>query len=366
MVRPRHLIMSLCVSALTLIAMRDADAQTSPPAAKTDSPFHQCQTTNDDTVAMATCPTVIQDKTETPEHRAIAYTAIGFVALDQNQNALAIDDFTKSLALDPNSDSAYSGRAIIEFRLAQYDSAIADAKNAVELNPQVHPEAYLLLGTLADRNGDHDARIAYMNKAISILPSYAAAYAGRGHGYEDEKKYDQALADFNKAISLDSSLASALKPDFIIVYIERASNSIQLGHYPAGIEDLKSALQLDPANARALGDLGDAYNATNKYEDAIAVLSHDIEVNPDYSFAYADRGIAYLNLGKNDLALIDLNKAIQLGDHDYTTYFARGEVYQNQSNQAAALADYQKSLELASPDYPYRDNIEKAIKSAEQ
>lgn len=355
-----------CLMALLLIAIEDAGAQTAPPATNTDAQFQQCTNTSDDAIAMSSCQMIIQDKAQTPYHRAIAYAAVGYVALDKGQNALAVDYFNKSMALEPNLDTAYSGRAIIEFRLTQYDSAIADAKKAIELNPQAHPEAYLLLGTLADRDGDHDARIAYMTKAISILPTYAAAYAGRGHGYENENKYDQALADFNKAISLDPSLASALKSDFVIVYIKRGDRSVQLGQYQVGIDDFNKALLLDTTNARALGDLADAYNAVAQYDKTIVIATQNITLNPDYPFGYANRGIAYLDLGKDDLALTDLNKAIELGDHDFTTYFARGEVYQSQSNQIAALADYQKSLEMAPLSYPYRANIQKAIESVKK
>jgi tetratricopeptide (TPR) repeat protein len=356
----------LCFLLLPFIGMSRLDAQTTQPATKMGDLLAQCENNPDDATAMSACQTIIQDKAQTPEQHAAAYASAGFAALDEGQYSLALDYFHKALTFDPNSDAAYGGQAVVEFRLAQYDSAIADARKAIQLSPDTHPEAYLLIGTLADRDGDHDARIAYMTKAIAILPTYAEAYAGRGHGYMDERKYNQALDDFNEAISLKPTLASVLKPNFVIVYVERASNSMKRGEYQAGIKDLAKALQLDPENARALGDLGDAYDVTKQYDKAVVILTEDIAVNPDYFFAYTDLGIAYLNMGKDDLALTDLNKAIELGDNAYTTYFVRGEVYQRKSNNAAALADYQKSLELTPSDAPDPGGIQNAINSMEQ
>ncbi len=286
---------------------------------------------------------------------------MGFSSLDDQHYDQAAEYFNKALTFDPNSDDAYRGRSDVEFSIGQYDTAVADAKKTIRLNPNSHPDSYLLLGTLADRNGDHDARIAYMTKAIEILPTYAEAYAGRGHGYMDEKKYDLALADFNKAISLKPSLAAVLRQSFVVIYIERASDSMNIGHYQTGMDDLTKALQLDPHNARALGDLGDAYNVTMQYDKAVVISTQDIAINPDYAFAYTNRGVAYLHTGKYALALADLNKAIQLGDRTYISYFVRGEIYQNESNKAAALADFRESLVLAPADAPRRDNIQKAI-----
>jgi tetratricopeptide (TPR) repeat protein len=350
----------LCFLTVFLFGTFHAEAQTSAPT-PASALLTQCKNNPDDVEALSACQTIIQDKAQTSRMRAAAYGFAGNDALDESQLDLALDYFGDALTLDPNSDVAYAGRANVEFIKGQYDPAITDAQKAIKLSPNTHPDAYLVLGTLADRNGDHDARIAYMTRAIELMPSFAPAYAGRGHGYLDEKKFTQALADFSKAIALQPSLAASLKSSFLIVYIERASDSMNLGRYQAGIEDLTKALQLDGTNARALGDLGDAYNVTQQYDKAVIVLTKDITINPNYSFAYTNRGIAYLNIGKFDQALADINSGIELGDTAATTYFVRGEVYQSLSNKTAALKDYQKSLELTPPGSSYRSNIQKAI-----
>lgn len=339
-------------------------APISANAAPAQDRLATCLNSEDDSAVLPACLDVARDTSRPANHRAVAYAVAGLIKITTHENDLAFDYFRQSLALDKNSDFAYSYRASLEMTIGNYDAAIADAKKAVELKPKDHPEAYLLLGTLADRNGDHEARIAYINKAIVVAPNYAEAYAGRGHGYMDEKKYDRALADFNKALSLKPELAPMLKPSLLVVYIERASNAMASGRYQAGIEDLSRALQLDPQDVRALGDLGDAYNVTHQYEKAVTVLTQDIQLHPNYAFAYAHRGLAYLHIGKSDLALADLNKSIELGNRDYLTYFARGEAYLLKADRKSALVDFQKAFDLAPPGAEARAQLQAAIDSA--
>jgi tetratricopeptide (TPR) repeat protein len=361
MLHSKRWIGLVCLISFAVVGAGCAAAQTPLTEPKPADSLNQCENNPDVDIAILGCQAIIQDRSQSPQNRAAAYASMGFSSLDDQHYDQAAEYFNKALTFDPNSDDAYRGRSDVEFSIGQYDTAVADAKKTIRLNPNSHPDSYLLLGTLVDRNGNHDARIAYMTKAIEILPTYAEAYAGRGHGYMDEKKYDLALADFNKAISLKPSLGSVLRPNFVVIYIERASDFMTNGQYQAGIDDLTKVLQLDPNNARALGDLGDAYNVTKQYDKAVAITTRDITINPDYAFAHTNRGIAYLNTGKYALALADLNKAIQLGDGTYISYFIRGEIYQNESNNAAALSDYRKSLTLAPADAPRRDNIQKAI-----
>jgi tetratricopeptide (TPR) repeat protein len=334
-------------------------------AAEARDPLVVCVNSPDDSVALPACLDAARDARRSASDRAVAYAVAGLTKFTGHENDRAMDYFRQALALDKNSDLAYDSRAVVEMATGDYDAAVTDARRAIELKPNGHPDAYLLLGTLADRNGDHDARIAYIDKAIALAPNYAEAYAGRGHGYMDEKKYDRALADFNKAISLKPELAPTLKPNFVIIYIERASNAMSSGQYQAGIEDLSRALQMDPQNVRALGDLGDAYNTTHQYDKAVTVLTQDIQTHPNYPFAYTNRGIAYLNMGKYDLALADLDQSIGLGDHAYPTYFVRGEVYLRKADRKSALADFQKALDLAPPDNPDRAHIQAAIDNAQ-
>lgn len=315
---------------------------------------------------LSTCLTIAQDNTQASADRSAAYSSAGYIRIDGNELDLAEEYFSRALELDANSDTAYAGRSDAEFAKGAYEKAIADAKKAVELKPGSHPDAYLILGTLADRDGDHEARIGYMNKAIAVAPDFAEAYAGRGNGYLAQNKYDLALIDFNKAIALKPELSAMLQQAFEVAYVERGGLYVKDGNYGAAIDDYTRTLQLNPFNTRALNDRGDAYNMTGDFDRAIADFTKAIESDPSYPYAYSNRGLSYFKIGRNDQALLDLDKAIELNDQSSSTYFVRGEVYRSKADFKSALADFQKALELTPDDDPGRTNMLSAIESVKR
>lgn len=316
--------------------------------------------------SLSTCLAIAQDDTQTGANRSLAYSRVGYIKIDGNEPDPAEEYFSRALELDANSDIAYAGRSDAEFAKGDYEKAVADAKKAIELKPDSHPEAYLILGTLADRNGDHEARIGYMNKAIALAPDFAEAYAGRGNGYLAENKYDLALVDLNKAVALKPELSGMLQQAFEVAYVQRGGLYVKDGNYGAAIDDYTRALQLTPLNTRALNDRGDAYNMTGDFGSAIADFTKAIESDPSYPYAYSNRGLSYFKIGRNDQALLDLDKAIELNDRSSSTYFVRGEVYRSKSDFKSALADFQKALELAATDDPHRANMLSAIESVKR
>ncbi len=56
---------------------------------------------------------------------------------------------------------------------------------------------------------NYDQAIADYTKAIDIDSESAVAYASRGRAYYNEEMYDEALADLNKAIELDPNSYTA-------------------------------------------------------------------------------------------------------------------------------------------------------------
>ena len=68
-------------------------------------------------------------------------------------------------------------------------------------------------GSVFGQAGRNDEALADFNKAISLDPNYAQAYANRGLIYRKTGKLDLALADYNKALQLD--------PNYAVAYLGR-------------------------------------------------------------------------------------------------------------------------------------------------
>ena len=78
--------------------------------------------------------------------------------------------------------------------LAASPANIASLSGVVQNNPK-DPQAYNMRGSVLGGAGHQDQALADFNKAISLDPNYAQAYANRALVYRDAGKFDLALAD---------------------------------------------------------------------------------------------------------------------------------------------------------------------------
>jgi tetratricopeptide (TPR) repeat protein len=161
--------------------------------------------------------------------------------------------------------------------LALHSSELADA--------QVSPEAAKLAreGFEAAKAKDWDKAVEAYRKAVrldqKIGPNLSAALQQRAAAYTSQKKFDQALSDFNEALKLtpndvnlrehrayvemqlkdyDKALADyneiiKEKPDETRYYLTRSYIYEMKGDVARGLADCAKVLGLDPDNAEAQG-----------------------------------------------------------------------------------------------------------------
>ena len=87
-----------------------------------------------------------------------------------------------------------------------------------------------------------------------------------------------------------------------------------MGQRDQAIEDFNQAISLDPKDATAYRYRGFNYLYLGQYQRAVTECNQAIHLNPKDAEAYSNRGLAYNELGKNDLACVDLWKACNLGE----------------------------------------------------
>jgi len=141
---------------------------------------------------------------------------------------LAIQDHDQAIALDPGNAEAYFSRgqayydrAALETvvdgvlvvtdaaaRKAWFDPAVADFKKAVERDSR-HDRAWDMLGLTHETTGELDQAISEYSQEMALNPlgrsRVANAYCLRGGSNQKEKKYDAAIADYEKAIDLGAT-----------------------------------------------------------------------------------------------------------------------------------------------------------------
>jgi len=162
------------------------------------------------------------------------------------------------------------------------DDAIAYYNEVISLQPVndlILAEAYCYRAYTYDSKGEYDLAIEDYNNAIELEPDFAYAYRNRGFTYERKGEIDPAINDYSKVVELThgssvsySDRARAYrKKDELDLAIEDYSNAVNLNPY--NVNDYYHLViirlhQRDWENAKA-----DLTNAQNSELDIISVFS---------------------------------------------------------------------------------------------
>jgi len=193
-------------------------------------------------------------------------------------------------------------------------------------------ELQLALRLRADgerRLGRYDAAIADYGRAIGLDSADGAAFSGRGLAYYGQEKLDLAAADFDRALRLDPDDAGALNGR---AYVERRKGDV------AGvIRDENRAIELKPDWSDPWGERGLAYLDKRWWDMALADFQDALA--RDGRLAYALEGSGDAWRGKGDGA--DAAKA----------YLGASDAYFGQKDWDDAVYESGKALEVR-PDDP--------------
>jgi TolB-like protein/Tfp pilus assembly protein PilF len=228
-------------------------------------------------------------------------------------------------------------------------------KRLIAKTPTANPEAYELYlkgrffwnkRTAADLRKS----IEYFNQAIEKDPNYAMAYAGLADSYallsvfgaaSPQDSIPQARAAAKKALELDDTLAEA-----------HTSIGRILGPYDfkfdQSIAEFERAIQLNPNYAMAHHWLSwGPLSALGRFDRAIAEGKRAIELDPLSLINNADLGgNVYFNARRYDEAIEQLRKTIEIDPRFYLAHYYLGQAFQLKGQLTEAIAEYQKAVEL--------------------
>jgi eukaryotic-like serine/threonine-protein kinase len=256
----------------------------------------------------------------------------------------AMSEFKKAIDLDPTYPLAWAGLADGYSLLSDYDEqspreaipqARATAKKALELDDSLG-EAW---ATLANIEWAYDwnasAAETDFRRAIALSPNYASAHQWYGMHLCDRGRFDDGIAELERAQALDplslvievnvgrcryygrryDQAAELLQPieqrepDYWIVHAILGQTYLAMGRLDDAIRKLERANVLSPDSPRNLGVLGDAYGRAGRRGDALMLareltaLSRKRYIPPIYS------AMIYMGLGERPQAIAFLEKA---------------------------------------------------------
>jgi TolB-like protein/Tfp pilus assembly protein PilF len=210
---------------------------------------------------------------------------------------------TKALELDENLAEAHASLAAAAMYYDwEWSEAEKQFKLAVLLNPN-YATAHLQYGGFLDMMGRFEEGLAELNRALELESYPLFINYNLGSHHYATRQYDQAAKQLNATLEMNPRYAIA-RWTLSAVYIAKPS----LGD---ALAEAQKAVALDPDSPRYLGLLGMAYGAVGKRSEASKILDKFKELSKSRYIPPTSQANILAHMGKKDEAFKELEKGFE-------------------------------------------------------
>ena len=250
----------------------------------------------------------------------------------------------------------------IYYKLDDLNNANKSLQLALKDNPDKYAEEGALLGELINdlKNVSKTLSSGFVLEAIEeaelLLKKYkdnSIVHYRLGYAYKENKDYDNAIVNFNKAKELNPY--NSLYQDEITyianLEILKGKEAYDVKDYQTALEHFNTALSYDPTNTSAMFRIGNIYYAIKDYVKAAEVLEKGVELQPkNYKVLYMISK-CYIAIDDSDKALSFLDKAIEIKS-DYTkAFFEKAKLYKSKGDIDTTVSILNELIDLDSGYY---------------
>jgi tetratricopeptide (TPR) repeat protein len=247
------------------------------------------------------------------------------------------------------------------FKLADPDSAEAHYQRANVLKDQ----------------RDWEAALAEYDRAIALKPDYAHAFCNRAVVLGQMRMLPEAVASYERAIALDPTdalarynrgmlmngmgqkdaalesfnNAIACNADFFPAHFGRAALLQEQKQWAASLASYDRAIALNTGDAAAHYNRGTVLKEIEQWPDALESYDRAIALNAEFALAHAARAETLQQLNRLPEALHSYDRAIELNPDEATYHDGRGVLLHKMGRFADALVSYNRAI-VTNPNYP--------------
>jgi len=263
---------------------------------------------------------------------------------EENLDA-AVGLFQKAISLDPSYALAYAGLGESlwkKYELTKDPALVGQAeeacRRAVGINENL-AAVHIALGIVYRGKGQYDEAIRQFEEALSRDPTNFEANLGLAKVYEDNGNAEKAEEVYKRAISLTPSRWAG--------YSYLGSFYSKYARFREAEKMFRKVVELTPDNYRGYSNLMGIYYYLNENSRIEEMFEKSIAIKPTPN-AYSNMGTIRFFQGRYDDALKKFEEAIRLGQNEPVIWGNLGDCYRyTPGYEGKAKEAYQRAIKLA-------------------
>lgn len=295
---------------------------------------------------------------------ADAHLLLAQIYAVRGQRSEAINEFSRTIEIEPNSAVAYNMLGTALSRFAEFDEARKAFAQAVALDPKMI-EAHINYAMTLGESGDLVGASAQLEAAIALRPN--ASSAARGHYllakiYEDQQPA-RAVDELEKAVKIDANDEQT--------WLELGGLKSEAGDETGALAEFRHAVQLNQGDAEAQYQLGSEYLIADDGHEAVVhlELARKAMRKPTLALLYKlDRALRKVGDDQQASRVRAEAQALLTQDSEANEQFQQAEnlnhdgvVLEQQGDTARAVEKYRAALEINPQQNRYRYNYALAL-----
>lgn len=248
--------------------------------------------------------------------------------LSAEVNSVELKKFNEMLKADPNNPRLYCKRGRVYLEFKDFAAAIEDANRALKIDSLTNDSFYILLTDASFISGQTRLAKETLERCIKNIPTSVKAYLKLAEMYFFVKKYQESINNIN------------------------------------------SALKIEPTNALGYFLKGMCYKESGDTALAISSMQTAVEQDDKYYDAFVELG-TILAAKKSNLCIEYFNSALRINPKSTEVIYLVGKYYQDTKRIPQAVDAYNKLLtidkknkhtlyNLGAINYTYLKDVEKA------
>lgn len=301
--------------------------------------------------------------------RAEVYTAMG-------DTIKALQDLSQAIQTNPSNTRFYNSRAQLYYEQKNYALADADYQKMINLD-QGDVMGYLGIGRNANAQKRWDDAIIQFNHVIKLAPVYSSGYSFRADAYIGKKMWNEATDDIIKALDIDGDnkafylmqtlpkdASELLKSKLKIQMTKQSTNRYwpyclavlanSNNDFDESISYYQKANALD-ANSLFLENIAKCYMNKEDYISALDYAERALSMSPEDYDVIDLKADILSRLGKYDECLVERDRYVAQYPEYPVAYLSRADDLLNARRFNEAIEDYNTAIVLAPAltEYPY-------------